>query len=194
MSVFRRRLSVLSALSALALASGAIGSASSASAAVEPPVVVNAGYPSQPGQVSQATCPEGTQLVGGGYRVFPVRNGLGEVVDFTAANAPSTTVPNAWEVRGLFGRAGAFAMCSTSSTEAPTVVASSWTGKDATAKATCPEGTRLTGGGYDSRPAVNGMNDNMDEIVINAPAGQTPNTWMARMDKGEARAIAMCAK
>ncbi|MGA4847254.1 hypothetical protein ACOBQB_13685 [Streptomyces sp. G5(2025)] len=191
MSMLRRRLSFLSTV---ALAAGALSSASSASAAVEPPVVVNAGYASQSGQVSRASCPEGTQLVGGGYRVFPVKNGLGEVVDFIATNAPSTTVPNTWEVRELFGRAGAFAICSTSSAEAPVVVASAWVGKDATAKATCPEGTQLTGGGYDSRPAVNGMNNNMDEIIINAPAGETPNTWMARMDKGEARAIAMCAK
>ncbi|MEU5818929.1 hypothetical protein ABZ791_35020 [Streptomyces huasconensis] len=191
MTMLRRRLPVLSAL---AVAAGALSSASSASAAAEPPVVVNAGTASPPGQVSRATCPEGTQLVGGGYRVFPVKNGLGEVADFIATNAPSATVPNTWEVRALFGRAGAYAMCSTSAAQAPTVVVSAWAGKDVTAKATCPAGTQLTGGGYDSRPAVNGMNDNKDEIVINAPAAQTPNTWMARMDKGEARAIAMCAK
>ncbi|MEU2051788.1 hypothetical protein [Streptomyces bungoensis] len=51
---------------------------------------------------------------------------------------------------------------------------SEWTGKDATARPTRPQATRSSGGGGDSRPDVDGPNDNMDEIVINAPAGHTP--------------------
>ncbi|MEV8017444.1 hypothetical protein AB0O76_14085 [Streptomyces sp. NPDC086554] len=76
----------------------------------EPPVVVT-GPVGKSGKPSYATCPEGTQLAGGGYYYNPVANGLDEIQDTEVANAPSKSTPNTWAVQLLKGSSTAFALC-----------------------------------------------------------------------------------
>ncbi|MEU6261743.1 hypothetical protein [Saccharopolyspora shandongensis] len=75
---------------------------------------------------------------------------------------------------------------------APQVVTSAWSGKAEAVSASCPSGTDLAGGGYDSRPATTGNGANADAVDLNAPSDTTPNSWTVKMHIGTARAYAMC--
>ncbi|MDT0415410.1 hypothetical protein RM574_07890 [Streptomyces sp. DSM 41982] len=78
--------------------------------------------------------------------------------------------------------------------EEPVIVTSGRSGPAETVYATCPQGTSLVGGGYDSQPAHTGMGIVADAVNANAPAASKPNTWAVRMDDGAARAYARCGK
>ncbi|MER7750973.1 hypothetical protein [Kitasatospora sp. NPDC097643] len=54
-------------------------------------------------------------------------------------------------------------------------------------RATCPEHTHLTGGGYEFTPA--GPNDT---VVANGPDSSAPNSWIVRASHGNVTAVAVC--
>ncbi|MFD4656644.1 hypothetical protein ACFWP2_13565 [Kitasatospora sp. NPDC058444] len=95
-------LSVLSLLGAL---SAAAASVAPPAAAAEEALVV-AGDPSGPGGVSTATCPSGTHLTGGGYRLQPDADGP------VRTNGP-TADARGWSARAERGAVVAFAVCET---------------------------------------------------------------------------------
>ncbi|MEU8762244.1 hypothetical protein [Streptomyces sp. NPDC048659] len=164
-----------------------------AAAAPEPPLVVSAADWSGKGQASTATCPEGTSLVGGGYDSLPYANGFGNPLDFVDTNTPAKNEPNTWVVKLHSGRASAYALCSRQSATPPVVVASSdWSGKGQASTATCPEGTSLVGGGYDSLPYANGAGNPVDSVDTSAPAKNEPNAWVTRLHSGKASSYALC--
>ncbi|MEI5100948.1 hypothetical protein RB200_23410 [Streptomyces sp. PmtG] len=165
-----------------------------AAAAAEPPIVVT-GDPASKGAVSRATCPEGTVLAGGGYASAPVVNGFGQpTFDFVTANAPSKSTPNSWSAKMLKGTITAYALCYTSTTEPPVVVAGPVGAAGKPSYATCPEGTQLAGGGYLYSPVANELGEIQDTEIANGPSKSTPNTWVVRLLKGSSVAFAMCNK
>ncbi|MEU7466919.1 hypothetical protein [Streptomyces griseofuscus] len=76
--------------------------------------------------------------------------------------------------------------------DAPAVVVSDWSGRGEVAYASCPQGTSLVGGGYDSNPDHLGSGVIADAVNTNAPSASRPNTWAVRMDRGQVKAYAMC--
>ena len=186
--MFRRLLPVASAAGLTAALCAAVPAP--AAAASETPIVVTS-KPSEKAEWAHVTCPSGTGLVGGGYEVHPTVNGMGQVTDFIQANTPSDTEPNTWAVKSLRGPSMAYAMCVTGA-PTPTVVASKFSDPGEVVAATCSGNQKMIGGGYSSRPATNGVGQNMDEITVNAPSPRRPNTWIAGMDSGLAMALVMC--
>lgn len=172
------------AVVALTTVSGAPASAA------EQPIVV-AGPIAENGEVSRATCPAGTQLVGGGYDARHSVNGLNNVTDGLVSFMPDPQKPNTWGARMLRGPVRSLAMCAKGDGPAPTVVAGPTAANGGTSKATCPEGTALVSGGYDSIPSVNGLGVYVDAVDTNAPTND--NSWVAKMTLGTARAFALCA-
>ncbi|MFD5465820.1 hypothetical protein ACFWIQ_23745 [Kitasatospora sp. NPDC127059] len=79
--------------------------AGSAAAAAETAAVVS-GPPSSPGGVSTATCPAGTHLTGGGYRLQPDADGP------VRASGP-TADATGWSAQAAHGSVVAFAVCET---------------------------------------------------------------------------------
>ncbi|MGW3341170.1 hypothetical protein ACWDCL_27250 [Streptomyces sp. NPDC001009] len=173
------------------LATPGTGAAAEGSA----PLVVTSGW-SEPGKTAYATCPQGTTLVGGGYNSDPTHLGSGQVSDAVDFNAPSSASsrPNTWGVQMDKGQAEAYAMCSKDSDQAPVVVASDWSKPAQAVYATCPQGTSLIGGGYDSKPVHLGSGAVADAVNASVPSASTPNSWAIRMDKGVAKAYVMCSK
>ncbi|MEV7185488.1 hypothetical protein [Kitasatospora sp. NPDC093102] len=92
-------LSVLGALLAVA------ASVAPPAAAAETALVVT-GEPSGPGGASTATCPSGTHLTGGGYRLQPDADGP------VRANGP-TADASGWSAQAERGSVVAFAVCET---------------------------------------------------------------------------------
>ncbi|MFC4912289.1 hypothetical protein [Actinomadura gamaensis] len=77
-------------------------------------------------------------------------------------------------------------------TPTPTIVESDWSGKHKVASATCPPGTGLVGGGFDSYNSRTSLGTNTDSMELNAPSDTEPNTWQVQLTNGQARAYAMC--
>lgn len=94
-------LSVLSLLGALF----AVAASAPPAAAAEEALVVT-GEPSGPGGVSTATCPSGTHLTGGGYRLQPDAEGP------VRADGP-TADARGWSAQAERGTVVAFAVCET---------------------------------------------------------------------------------
>jgi hypothetical protein len=99
-----------------------------------------------------ATCPSGTALVGGGYRLQPASN---TALIFIRASYPSAA--NAWTVIESNPQSGGevtlttSAICLTTSVPVTVSIASATTsggGGGVAGTATCPVGTSLTGGGF----------------------------------------------
>ncbi|EDY50465.1 hypothetical protein [Streptomyces clavuligerus] len=143
-------------------------------------------------EVATATCPAGTNLVGGGQDARLTQNHYGQVLDGVEANAPSPDLANSWKVQLNDGKARAFAMC-TAEAPLPVVVASEWSADGQPAVATCPAGTRLTGGGQDARLRLNNAGDPIDGVTADLPDPDQPNSWRVQLHFGQARAFAMCA-
>lgn len=78
------------------------------------------------------------------------------------------------------------------STPTPQIVASDWSERHGTASATCPAGTGLVGGGFDSRNSRNHLRQNSDSVEESAPSTTTPNTWLVQLTHGKAKSFAMC--
>ena len=111
------------AASAAALAAALFGAAvpasaspqsqsAAATAAAQPPTVVASEW-SDKRAVVRATCPTGTQLIGGGVDSRLITSLDGPVIDAIEANAPDETTPNSWKVQAKRGQARAFALCVT---------------------------------------------------------------------------------
>lgn len=58
----------------------------------------------------------------------------------------------------------------------------------------CPEGTRLTAGGYFAQPQTNSAGENVDALDINAPSPQYPNTWGTQLVFGRITTYALCSR
>ncbi|MFJ4188770.1 hypothetical protein [Kitasatospora sp. NPDC089509] len=185
----RRPLAVPAVLACSAALLGVSGSVTAAQA--DAPVVVISDW-SASKAAATATCPSGTQLVGGGYDSQPAHLGSGAVADAVNTNAPSASKPNTWVIKMDQGKAKAIAMCSKASSTAPTVVTSAWSADKTAAYATCPNGTQLSGGGYDSQPVHTGNGVNADTVATNGPSGAKPNSWVVKMDLGKIQSFAMC--
>ncbi|MFD8707098.1 hypothetical protein ACFV1W_31665 [Kitasatospora sp. NPDC059648] len=93
-------------LTAAALAALAALAAPAAPASAAETAKVATGSPSGPGGVSTATCPAGTHLTGGGYRLQP--DAAGPV----RANGP-TADATGWSAQAEHGSVVAFAVCET---------------------------------------------------------------------------------
>ncbi|MCX3059336.1 hypothetical protein [Streptomyces beihaiensis] len=156
------------------------------------PTIVESGW-SERHEVATAKCPAGTGLVGGGFDSRNTRNGYQQNTDSVELNAPSEDTPNTWEVQLTNGQARAYAMCAPGA-PTPTIVASKWANSGGIARATCPEGTALIGGGADSKPSTNLYNNVTDAQQANAPDAKTANTWKAEMMNGASKALAMCVE
>lgn len=182
-------LAALACGAALLAVPGTGSAAPSAVAAAEAPTVVTSAWSGRATAVT-ATCPQGTQLVGGGYDSRPVHLGSGVNADAVNTNAPSASTPNSWTVKMDDGTAQAYAMCVKSSARPPTVVTSAWSASKTAVTATCPQGTSLAGGGYDSQPAHTGNGAIADAVNTNAPSPS--NGWTVKMDIGKVQAYAMC--
>ncbi len=111
-----------------------------------------------------ATCPAGTTLVGGGYRLQPSSN---TQLIFIRASYPSAA--NAWTVIESNPQSGgevtltASAICLAASAPVTVNIASATTpAAGAAGAATCPAGTTLTGGGF--------MQDRLGANVVDASA------------------------
>ncbi|WDN57502.1 hypothetical protein [Streptomyces clavuligerus] len=185
----RRPLAVPAVLACSAALLGASGAATVAEA--DAPVVVITDWSAAKTAIT-ATCPQGTQLVGGGYDSEPVHLGNGAVADAVNTNAPSASKPNSWVIKMDLGRAKAIAMCSKASATPPTIVTSAWSAAKQAVYATCPARTQLTGGGYDSQPVHTGNGANADTVATNGPSAAKPNSWVVRMDLGKIQSFAMC--
>ncbi|MFJ7247787.1 hypothetical protein ACIQWA_24585 [Kitasatospora sp. NPDC098652] len=88
----------------LLLAAALLAPAAPAAAAETAKVVT--GPPSSPGGTSTATCPSGTHLTGGGYRLQPDADGP------VRASGP-TADATGWSAQAAHGSVVAFAVCET---------------------------------------------------------------------------------
>ncbi|MFD7020513.1 hypothetical protein [Streptomyces sp. NPDC059928] len=72
-----------------------------------------ADYVRKGGDISYAQCPDGTNLVTGGYMITPVYSNGGTPYDSVDINAPSASRPNAWAAKSHTsgGHIQAFALC-----------------------------------------------------------------------------------
>ncbi|MFE4480267.1 MULTISPECIES: hypothetical protein [Streptomycetaceae] len=146
---------------------------------------------SKDGWIAKATCPSGYGLVGGGQDARLDTNGFGALSDGVEANAPDPNSANTWMVQAKSGPVRSFAMCVTGA-PVPTVVASDWSPDGRQVRAACPQGTQLAGGGQDARLRTTATGDVDDDVELNAPDPQNPNTWTVRAHSGQSRALAMC--
>ncbi|AWK10713.1 hypothetical protein DDQ41_19430 [Streptomyces spongiicola] len=142
---------------------------------------------------SDATCPTGTRVVGGGYGIqsFARANG-GTIYDYATANGPVAT-DNSWRARMHQGnsRITATAVCAPESMGHRIATGPSAGQSDAT----CPTGTRVIGGGYGIQTFVHARGGTLyDSLTANGPVA-TDNSWRARMlhDSGRVIALAVCA-
>ncbi|QKW54962.1 hypothetical protein HUT08_33425 [Streptomyces buecherae] len=72
------------------------------------------------------------------------------------------------------------------------MISSAWSGNHGVASATCPAGTGLVGGGFDSRNTRTPAGHNTDSVEENAPSDKKPNTWLVQLTNGKAKSFAMC--
>ncbi|MEN3586433.1 MULTISPECIES: hypothetical protein [unclassified Streptomyces] len=101
---------------------------------------------------------------------------------------------------GLVGSAGAPALADTTGGDgAPVVVIGPLSEPGQPSYATCPDGTRLIGGGYEAVPVT--VDDPQtsppliaDMVDVNAPSYLQPNSWVTKMLNGQSRSYALCEK
>ncbi|WP_382466513.1 hypothetical protein ACFIN9_41045 [Streptomyces noursei] len=77
-------------------------------------------------------------------------------------------------------------------TPTPKIVASGWAEDHKVASATCPAGTGLVGGGFDSHNTRNRADQNTDSVEESAPSATKSNTWLVQLSNGDAKSFAMC--
>ncbi|MGK4579925.1 hypothetical protein [Kitasatospora sp. HPMI-4] len=98
---------VLSAASAFGLATAGTAAATTTQVVAGP--LVGAG------ELSRATCPDGTNLIGGGYYWQPVYTYGGSPADTVDSNGPSVIDQKSWVARDHKGNIQAYAICETRS-------------------------------------------------------------------------------
>ncbi|WP_200263753.1 hypothetical protein [Streptomyces sp. HSG2] len=155
-----------------------------------PRVVV--GTPSAAGQTSTALCPAGTRVVGGGhYSTSFHYSDRGDIHDAVLANAP-TRAGGGWVVRQLKGRSQALALC-VPAKEAPRVAVGAARAAGRASKATCPTGTRVTGGGFLSNTFHRAAGGTIHDFVRTSSPDRSGGAWLAAQVRGKVRAVALCA-
>ena len=108
-------------------------------------------------------------------------------VAMTSAAAMLATLVVAWLVTGSVPSATA------QTAPAPPVVATgNISSPTAESYATCPSGTALAGGGYNSALVLNGLGQPADVLVENGPSASRANSWVAKLYYGQIQAYAMC--
>ncbi|MBD0712054.1 hypothetical protein BU197_28030 [Streptomyces sp. CBMA291] len=146
---------------------------------------------SQRGWIAKATCPSGYGLVGGGQDARLDTNAFGALSDGIEANAPDPNSTNTWMTQAHSGAVRSFALCAPSA-PVPVVVASDWSTDGRQVRASCPQGTQLAGGGQDARLRTDSFGSVDDDVELNTPDPQNPNTWTVRAHSGQSRALVMC--
>ncbi|MCS0604955.1 hypothetical protein NX794_27645 [Streptomyces sp. LP11] len=146
-----------------------------------------------PGEVSWAQCPDGTQLVGGGYSAAPAYTYGGAYSDTVQASAPSVSHPGAWAAQPHAGRIRAYALCDSGSAPTRAVADHVRNGGD-TSYAQCPANTNLVTGGYAINPVYSVGGTPYDSVDVNGPSESRPNAWAARSHtkEGHIQAFALC--
>lgn len=146
---------------------------------------------SDPGKTAYARCPDGTGLVGGGQDARLVTSLGGIMTDAVEENAPDQYIPNTWKVNLAKGQARSFAIC-VAGAPVPTIAISPMGGDHQLMTATCPSGTAMIGGGFDSILHRNGFDVVTDAVETSAPSASQPNSWIAQAHQDNAQAYAMC--
>jgi hypothetical protein len=141
--------------------------------------------------VATATCPIGKQAVGGGF-VAPLLNNRALIVHSSFRSAP-----NAWTVAGQVaegsGAVTAYAYCRNASagpiTDITASTSLSTTGETKTLTPSCPGGTRLIGGGFNST-----VPSTMDAVVFpQVNQATSPTTWTVTGVENQDGAITLTA-
>ncbi|MCZ1003283.1 hypothetical protein O1M63_43580 [Streptomyces mirabilis] len=194
-----RRRPLASALLAAALGIGALltGAGIPPAAAAASPLRAVAAAPTvvtgPEGRQSDAVCPAGTTVAGGGYNAtrFAQANG-GNIYDYVTANGP-VAASNAWRARMLDTdtTVTAIALCAPDSQGYRMATGSP--GNESIA--TCPYGTAVAGGGYGIQSFARANSGEIyDSLTANTPVPGA-NAWGARMlnPRSQVTAIAICA-
>ncbi|GAA4670832.1 hypothetical protein GCM10023347_25790 [Streptomyces chumphonensis] len=178
------------AVAALALAAtGLTGAAGTAAADTTVRTVM--GPEMKAGETSYAQCPEGTQLIGGGYAANGAFANNGDLLDTVDVSAPSAYRQGAWAAQIHTGTIRAYALCDSAS--APTkAVAGPSVDSSQTSYAQCPENTSLISGGFVMSPSYSYGGAAYDMIEVNAPSQYRQNAWAAKAASGYAAAYALC--
>ncbi|MEV0965380.1 hypothetical protein AB0J25_22835 [Streptomyces sp. NPDC049910] len=102
---------------------------------------------------------------------------------------------------GLAGSPSAQALAATPAPDdrAPVVVFGPLSEPAQPSYATCPKGTTLIGGGYEALPVT--LEDPhtspplvADMVDVNTPSFLRPNSWVAKMLRGQVHAYALCER
>ncbi|MFG3379385.1 hypothetical protein [Streptomyces sp. NPDC047999] len=147
--------------------------------------------PSADGQAVKATCPSGTRVAGGGFfsNVFHYANG-GTIYDYVRSSSPSRA-GDGWLAQQVKGKVQAVALCAPED-RAPSVVVSDPSGDAQAARATCPSGRRVVGGGFFSNVFHYANGGTMyDAVLANSPS-RAGDAWVAQQMKGKVQAVALC--
>jgi hypothetical protein len=141
-----------------------------------------------------ANCPAGTQAVGGGFSATPPGG-----TNFFSVFASFRSSPTSWTVKGYNqtgnGTATAYAYCRkttksiTDVTGSATIPAPFGTG---TATATCPSGTQLIGGGFDSTTQAPGSVGFPQINMSTSPGSWTVKSFNNAFDELGLTAHAYC--
>lgn len=178
------------AAAALALAATCLtGTAATASAETTVRTVV--GPQVGGGEISYAQCPEGSQLIGGGFAGEGSFANNGDLLDTVDISAPSAARPGAWAARMHDGTIRAYALCDSASAPTQPVAGPSRPSSE-TSYAQCPDGTSLIAGGFSMNPSYSYGGAAYDMIEVNAPSQYMQNAWAARAHSGYAAAYALC--
>ncbi|MFI0942868.1 hypothetical protein [Streptomyces sp. NPDC021020] len=184
------RTRVAMAAAAVAMAAAAVPCTTTAASAVTTVQTVK-GALSAPGGMSYAQCPDGTQLIGGGYAGAGTYDSTGEVRDTVDVSAPSADRQGAWGARMHKGTVTAYALCDSDSV--PTyAVRGAAASAGSTSYAGCLNSTNLIGGGYAMDPVYGADGTPHDLIEANTPSQYLQNTWAAKAHSGTATAYALC--
>ncbi|MFF4716903.1 hypothetical protein ACFY2V_36750 [Streptomyces eurythermus] len=194
----RKKYRLTAGATAAALAGAAViggvtfAQASTKAAAPVSPVQIVVGPESEPGQPSNAQCPDGMGVLNGGFQsVTFSRSGGGDPYDGVTVNAPFKN-GKGWVALLMTGKVRARAVC-VPEAQAPQAVVGTVGDEAGDSVARCPEGTKAIAGGYVRETWYrNGYGESTDDIIANAPT-QDGSGWYARQFHGKTVARALCS-
>ncbi|MEU8712433.1 hypothetical protein [Streptomyces sp. NPDC048663] len=169
-----------------------IAQANTKAAAPVSEVQIVVGPESEPGQPSNAHCPDGMGALNGGFQAITFsRSGGGDPYDGVTVNAPLKN-GKGWVAMLMTGKVRARAVC-VPETQAPQAVVGPVSEEESDSVARCPEGTKAIAGGYVRETWYrNGWGESLDDIIANAPT-QDGSGWYARQFHGKTVARALCS-
>ncbi|MEH0400741.1 hypothetical protein ACFY7V_34360 [[Kitasatospora] papulosa] len=179
-------------IGAAAIASVNIAQANAKAAAPASQVQIVVGPESEPGQPSNARCPDGMGAINGGFQAVTFsRSGGGDPYDGVTVNAPFAD-GKGWVALLMTGKVRARAVC-VPDAQAPQAVVGAVSAEEGESVARCPEGTKAIAGGYVRDTWYrNGYGESTDDITANAPT-QDGSGWFARQFHGKTVARALCS-